>query len=77
MTTDERLKRLENAKLKEAQLQGALESHLKRLNDEFGASTLEEAETRLKALEKAIEEDSKALLEAEKQLDVMVDWDKL
>ena len=77
MTTDERIKKLDDARNQLSSLQGALTAHLSRLQAEFGLTSEEDAQLRLAALNKEIEEDEAELADLTKKLDTIVDWEKL
>lgn len=70
-------KKIEDAKTRKAKAEGALEQAMTRLKDEFGCSTIDEAEEKLKQLQTEIDNDEIKLDSMLKSLDNSIDWNSL
>ena len=69
--------KLEAAKQKKAKAEGFIEATLKKLKEEFGCSSLEEAEKKLESLNAQIEKEEKQLDKLLDKIDKAVEWDKI
>lgn len=74
---EELKKKIENAKTRKAKAEGALEQAMTRLKDEFGCSTVEAAEEKLKQLQTEIDNDEIKLDSMLRSLDNSIDWNSL
>ena len=74
---EELKKKIDSAKNKKARAEGTLDGIKKRLKEEFGVSTLKEAQEKLSTLEADIEKDESRLKELLEELDGVTDWESL
>jgi hypothetical protein len=70
-------KKLELAKQKKAKMEGAIESIVEKWQNEYGFSTVDEAQAFLLSLESKVEKLQKKETFLVNSLDELVDWDTL
>ena len=72
---EKRKEKIEESKAKRARAEGALEQAMERLKKEFGCSTVEEAESKIEALNAELDKDEAELAALLDKIEKAVDWD--